>query len=48
MKAKTIQAVRWTNLTPNLERPFKRNSRVQPKNKYAWRKQTYPVVQLIA
>jgi hypothetical protein len=28
IKVKTIQAVRWTNLTPNLDRPFKRNGTV--------------------
>ena len=28
-KSRTIQAVRWTNLTPNLDKPFKRNSAVQ-------------------
>ena len=48
IKVKSIQAVRWTNLTSNLERPFKRNGRIQMKSKYAWRKQTYPSVQLIA
>jgi hypothetical protein len=48
IKVKTIQAVRWTKLTPNLDKPFKRNSRVKAKSKYAWRNQTYPGIKLIA
>jgi len=48
IKAKSAMAHRWTDRTKALERPFKRNGRIQTKSKYAWRKQTYPSVQLIA
>ena len=48
IKVKTIQAVRWTRRTPNLDRPFKRNTQARPKSKHAYRTSTHPRIDLIA
>ena len=48
LDVKSAMAHRWTDRTKALEIPKPRTKHAKPKSKHAWRKQTYPAVQLIA
>jgi hypothetical protein len=48
IKVMSAMAHRWADQTKSLEIPKPRAKRAKSNSKYAWRKQTYPAVQLIA